>query len=168
MKRRRSGAEFAGVRLAVFDFDGVFTDNRVLVFDDGREAVYCTRADGLGLERLAAAGFDILVLSTETNGVVGARCRKLGLRCIQGCREKLSILKKEIRRLSVKLPQVCYLGNDVNDLACLEAVGWPVCVADAWPEAKRAARVILKKKGGQGAVRELCDRLLAAGTKGRS
>ncbi len=163
---RPADADLSRVRLVVFDFDGVFTDNRVLVFADGREAVWCSRSDGLGLERLAASGFDILVLSTEKNPVVGVRCRKLGLRFVQGCREKLKNLKEEARRRNVRLSQVCYVGNDVNDMACLKAVGLPVCVADAWPEAKRVARLVLKRKGGYGAVRELCDRLAVARKRG--
>ena len=72
------------VTFVVFDFDGVFTDNRVLVMEDGREAVFCSRADGLGLQALVRSGVGCLVLSTETNPVVSARAAKLGLECVQG------------------------------------------------------------------------------------
>jgi 3-deoxy-D-manno-octulosonate 8-phosphate phosphatase (KDO 8-P phosphatase) len=74
----------ARVRLAVFDFDGVLTDNRVYVFEDGREAVACWRSDGFGLVRLQQTGVRVMVLSTEVNPVVSARCRKLKLDCVQG------------------------------------------------------------------------------------
>src|SRR5258706_14480 len=80
---------FARVRLVVFDFDGVFTDNTVYVSQDGVESVRCWRSDGLGITRLKQAGVDTAIVSTETNPVVGARGRKLGMRCIQGCEDKL-------------------------------------------------------------------------------
>ena len=72
------------VTLVVFDFDGVFTDNRVLVDQDGKEAVFCSRADGLGLQALRRLGVGSLVLSTEINPVVSARAAKLGIECVQG------------------------------------------------------------------------------------
>lgn len=152
----------AGIRFVVFDFDGVFTDNRVLVFQDGREAVFCSRADGLGVERLRATGLPLLVLSKEANPVVTARCRKLRLPCVQSCDDKLPVLVREARKRGVPLSSVCYVGNDVNDLDCLRAVGFPVCVADAIPEVKRVCRRVLRNPGGRGAVRELCDLFLAA------
>ena len=145
------------IKLLVFDFDGVFTDNRVLVLQDGREAVLCSRSDGLGIERLRETGFPMVVLSSEKNPVVSARCRKLKLRCLQGHRQKLGILKQEAVRSKVKLSEICYVGNDVNDIPCLQVVGLPVCVADAYPEVKRLSRWVLKNPGGHGAVREVCD-----------
>lgn len=147
------------IRLVVFDFDGVFTDNRVLVFADGTEAVYCTRADGLGLNRLKKMGLESFVLSSEKNPVVGARCRKLGIECFQDADPKLQTLKREIKKRGIQLSEVCYVGNDVNDIECLRSVGFPVVVADADHEVKRVAKLILKKPGGHGAVRELCDQL---------
>jgi N-acylneuraminate cytidylyltransferase len=82
------------IKLLVLDFDGVLTDNRVLVSEDGIEAVLCDRSDGLGLERLKRSGIEVIVLSKEKNPVVAARCRKLGIECIQGCDDKLEALKK--------------------------------------------------------------------------
>jgi len=149
------------VRLLAFDFDGVFTDNRVLVLEDGREAVLCSRADGLGLARARAAGLELVVISTETNPVVGARCRKLAIECVQGCTDKLAALRAHARRLGIGLEEVAYLGNDINDLDCLRAVGLPACVADAWPEARAAARLVTARPGGTGAVREFCETVLA-------
>jgi 3-deoxy-D-manno-octulosonate 8-phosphate phosphatase KdsC-like HAD superfamily phosphatase len=82
--KERSEIEFLAsqIRLAVFDFDGVFTDNRVLVFQDGTEAVFCNRSDGLGLGRLIDSGIETLVISKERNPVVSARCKKLSIPCI--------------------------------------------------------------------------------------
>ncbi len=156
------------IRLVVFDFDGVFTDNRVLVLEDGTEAVMCHRSDGLGLEAVRETGVQLLVISKEKNSVVGARCSKLRLPCIQGCDDKLTRLREETERLGIAMRDVAYMGNDINDVACLEAVGMPVCVADAYPEAKRLAKIVTEKKGGQGAVREFCDLLIQIKSKSGS
>lgn len=145
----------------VMDFDGVFTDNKVLVDETGREAVRCDRSDGLGLERLRATGLPLLVLSKERNPVVQARCRKLKLECLQGIDDKRPALEQWCRQRGLDLARVIYVGNDINDLACLEAAGCAVVVADAYDEAKRAADIILDRPGGHGALRELADLLLA-------
>jgi N-acylneuraminate cytidylyltransferase len=148
------------IRLVVFDFDGVFTDNRVLVLQDGREAVTCNRGDGMGLSMLRAAGLPIVVLSTELNPVVDARCRKLNLECQHGLSDKRASLVELARGKNVDLKQVVYVGNDVNDLGCMEAAGFAVVVADAHPQAIAKADFVLSHGGGAGAVRELCDLLL--------
>jgi len=152
----------AQVKLAVFDFDGVFTDNRVLVFQDGGEAVFCNRSDGLGLEMLRRSGVQVLVLSKEKNPVVSARCRKLALECRQGIDLKAAVLREEAEKRGIDLAQTAYLGNDVNDLECLRLVGLPACVADAYPEVKAVSRHCTRAPGGFGAVREFCDLLLGS------
>ncbi len=143
----------------VMDFDGVFTDNRVLVDETGREAVLCNRSDGLGLEQLRARGLPMLVLSKERNPVVQARCRKLKLECLQGVDDKRPALEAWCREHRLPLADVIYIGNDTNDLACFDAVGCAVAVADAHQDALRAADVILAQDGGRGALRELTDLL---------
>jgi N-acylneuraminate cytidylyltransferase len=150
----------ASLGALVMDFDGVLTDNTVLVDQDGRESVRCSRADGLGLEALRKLGLPMLVLSKERNPVVSARCRKLQIRCEQGIEAKLPVLRAFCGELGVSLEQVIYVGNDLNDLECLAAVGCGVAVADAHPGAKRQASIVLEAAGGLGAVRELCDLIL--------
>ncbi len=147
----------AGIEFIVFDFDGVFTDNRVLVLEDGREAVFCSRADGFGLDAVRRCGVELLVLSKEVNPVVSARCKKLKLRCIQGCDNKKEVLLKEAERLGIPLERVAYMGNDINDIECLEVVGLPACVSDAHPHVLRISTYVTEAKGGYGAVREFCD-----------
>jgi N-acylneuraminate cytidylyltransferase len=142
------------------DFDGVLTDNRVSVDQDGRESVSCSRADGMGLELLRKAGVPLLVLSKEQNPVVAARCKKLRVRCEQGIEAKLPALLAYCAELGIAPEQVVYVGNDINDLECLRAVGCGVAVADSHPEALRAAALVLAANGGAGAVRELCDLIL--------
>ena len=145
------------LRLLVFDFDGVFTDNRVLVLQDGTEAVMCSRADGLGLDRLRKCGLDMLVLSKEQNPVVGARCNKLRLPYIQGCDEKAERLNQEFKDRGITRHEVAYVGNDINDVECMELVGLPISVSDGYPEVKQIASWVGTVPGGQGAVREECD-----------
>jgi 3-deoxy-D-manno-octulosonate 8-phosphate phosphatase (KDO 8-P phosphatase) len=145
------------LRLAVFDFDGVFTDNAVWVDGSGVESVRCSRADGFGLRRLEQAGVDALILSKEPAPVVGARARKLQIECIQGVGEKLPVLREIVAAREIALEQTAYVGNDVNDAECLSAVGLPVVPADAWPEVRGLARWVLTRNGGEGCVREFCD-----------
>ena len=150
------------IKLLILDFDGVLTDNRVLVSQDGTESVWCNRGDGWGIARLKEKGVEILVLSTEANQVVRARCQKLGIDCIHGCNDKLTALKQIVAERSLSLEQVAYVGNDVNDLACMNYVGIPIAVADAVPTIKNIARIITANRGGYGAVREVCDLILEA------
>jgi YrbI family 3-deoxy-D-manno-octulosonate 8-phosphate phosphatase len=147
----------ARVRLAVFDFDGVFTDNRVWVNEQGGEALAFSRSDGLGLRRLDDVGVRYLIISLEQNPIVGARARKLRADCVQGVEDKLAVLRERAEQLGVALDDTAYVGNDVNDADCLRAVGLPVVPADAWPEVKPLASLVLSRSGGDGCVREFCD-----------
>ncbi len=148
------------VRLLVLDFDGVMTDNRVVVDEQGREAVSCNRSDGLGLAMLKTSGISVWVLSTETNPVVAARCKKLGVPCRQGVSDKLSELQKLADDLHVEREAIVFVGNDVNDLGCLQWVGIPVAVSDAYPEVKQVAAFVTRRAGGEGAVREVVEHIL--------
>jgi N-acylneuraminate cytidylyltransferase len=149
------------LRAIALDFDGVFTDNRVLVFDDGREAVVCNRSDGWGIAALRDAGWPLIVVSTETNPVVATRCRKLRIECVQGVADKVKSLTNWLAGRGIPLEETLYLGNDVNDVPCLRSVGVPAVVADAHLEARRWAVLVLASPGGSGALRELADLILA-------
>jgi YrbI family 3-deoxy-D-manno-octulosonate 8-phosphate phosphatase len=150
-----------GIKLLGLDFDGVMTDNRVLVNQDGRESVLCDRSDGWGLARLKEAGIEVVVISTEANSVVAARCRKLRIDCICSCEDKLSALQTVSLQRSLDSSEIAFVGNDVNDLECLRWVGCPIAVADASDEVKAAARLVTTKFGGRGAVREVSDWLIS-------
>lgn len=145
------------VRLAVFDFDGVFTDNRVWVNEAGDELLAFSRSDGLGLRRLDEVGVRYLIVSTEPNPIVSARAVKLNAECLQGVDDKLAVVFEQTEELGVGLDETAYVGNDVNDADCLRAVGVPVVPADAWPEVRPLARWVLSRPGGAGCVREFCD-----------
>jgi 3-deoxy-D-manno-octulosonate 8-phosphate phosphatase (KDO 8-P phosphatase) len=156
---------FRGVRLVVFDFDGVFTDNTVYVSQDGVESVRCWRSDGLGIAKLKQAGVDTVIVSTETNPVVSVRSRKLAMRCVQGCDDKLSAVRMLAAEYGVTLDAVAFVGNDINDLSCLEAVGLPIVVQDAHHDVLHAAVYRTTACGGRGAVREVCDLILKSQEK---
>src|SRR6266568_4836508 len=154
----------------MFDFDGVFTDNTVYVFEDGREAVRCSRGDGLGIDwlrRRAAAcrpPVSVCILSTEANAVVAARARKLRLPCVQAVGHKLSYLEEHWRstRPSDAEPfrGLLYAGNDLNDLTVMRRAAFSVAPEDADPRVCAVASAVLPYRGGQGFVRALVERLL--------
>lgn len=150
------------VKALVMDFDGVFTDNRVIVLEDGREAVTCSRSDGWGIAQLRKTGLPMLILSTETNPVVQARADKLKIPCLHGMSDKALALQSWLEEKQIDPANVVYLGNDQNDLTCMALAGCAVAVADAYPEALAQADIILSRAGGEGAVRELCDLILKA------
>jgi len=147
--------------LLVLDFDGVLTDDRVYVSEDGREMVACTRGDGMGTTLLRRADFPVVILSTEKNPVVAARARKLQVECRQGLDDKTLELERLLEERGVPAAQAIYVGNDVNDIGCLRRVGCGLAVADAHPMAKAAARAVLSHPGGRGAVREVAELILA-------
>lgn len=151
----------AQVDLVVFDFDGVFTDNRVWVDQDGREMVAAYRSDNLGLMALRRSGVQLIVLSAEVNPVVAARCKKIRMDYIQGVEDKAALLKDYLVDHGIDPAHAVYVGNDTNDLPCFPLVACGVVVADALPAARRAADIVLNREGGRGAVREFCDLLLS-------
>lgn len=150
-------ARVAGLAM---DFDGVFTDNRVLVDQNGVESVACSRSDGMGLDALRKSGLPMVVISKERNPVVQRRCDKLVIPCLQGIDEKRGTFLRWCEEQRIDPGSVVYIGNDVNDLECLEAAGCGVVVADAHPIAQNAADIVLDAAGGLGALRELSDLIL--------
>ncbi|PWH12256.1 MAG: hypothetical protein DDG60_14540 [Anaerolineae bacterium] len=150
------------IELLVLDFDGVVTDNRVWVDEDGHEMVAAYRSDSLIMNKLRQAGTNVIILSSEVNPVVLARARKMNIEAIHGIglEDKAAVLKHLLETRQIEPSRVAYIGNDLNDLPCFDLVGWAVAVADAMPEVLRAADYITTKPGGHGAVREVCDLIL--------
>lgn len=146
--------------LVVFDFDGVMTDNTVYTDASGNETVACSRSDGLGISMLRKANIPMCILSTETNKVVEARANKLNIHCYQGNSDKSLFLRNHIQNLHIAPERVIYVGNDLNDFEVMKWVGCSVAPADAHPEILKIASVILKSRGGHGAVREICDTIM--------
>ncbi|GAA3547916.1 hypothetical protein GCM10022419_030220 [Nonomuraea rosea] len=150
------------VDAVITDFDGVHTDDRAYVDSDGREMVLVSRSDGMGVSLLRRSGVKVLVMSTEHNPVVAARARKLGVPVLQGLADKRTVLRDWLSIEGLDPARVAYVGNDVNDLGPMSEVGWPIATPDAHPRVRAVARVVLTRPGGSGAVRELCDRVVAA------
>ena len=149
------------IKAVIFDFDGVFTDNRVIVSTTGEEFVICDRSDGMGINLLAVAGIKMLILSKEKNAVVTSRGKKLNIEVIQGCDDKLPELIQWLQKNNVDAQQAAYIGNDINDLECLSHVGVAVIPADAHHSVINTATWILQHNGGRGAIREFADVLLS-------
>jgi N-acylneuraminate cytidylyltransferase len=152
----------AKIELVVLDFDGVLTDNRVWVDQDGNEMVAAFRSDSLRMGELRKAGVEVIILSSETNPVVAARAKKMGIDAVQGVgiHDKGAALRELLESRKIDPAHVVFVGNDRNDLAAFEVAGWAVAVADAYPEVQRAADFVLSQPGGHGAVRELCDLIM--------
>ena len=160
VRRPGSVPDLREVQLLVLDFDGVLTDNRARVDENGVEAVTVHRGDGWGIARVREAGVAVMVLSTEKNPVVAARCHKLGIDYIQGSDDKLAALRQVVEEKGLRREQVAFVGNDVNDLDCLGWVGVPLAVQDAVPDVHAVACWATSRPGGYGAVREICDLIL--------
>ncbi len=148
------------INLVILDFDGVLTDNKVYVFEDGREAVVCHRSDGWGIRMLQSAGIEVIILSTEKNAVVSARANKLNVTCIQGCEDKASAVQLIIDTRSIAPEKIMYVGNDTNDIDAMQLVGHRVAPADAHPQIQEIATTVTDSLGGQGVLRELADLLV--------
>lgn len=169
-RSRRRWPDIRRIHTVAFDFDGVFTDNKVYVTDEGRELVRCDRADGLAVDFLRryrarrAPEMEFFIVSTERNPVVAARSQKLRLDCYQDVGDKLAFLTAHLhaRRPEDSRPfsGLVYLGNDLNDLPVLTRAGFSIVPNDAHPRVKHEADVVLTQRGGEGFVRAAVERLL--------
>lgn len=149
------------ISLVVMDFDGVLTDNLVYVDENGIEKVATSRGDSMGIRLVReSTPIEFMVISTEVNPVVTARCDKLKLEVFQGIKDKPGVLRNIMQQKGIPAEEIVFIGNDVNDLGCLELAGYAVVPADAEPKVIRSADLVLNRKGGRGAVREFCDMLL--------
>lgn len=164
MTKKDLNIKIKKIKILALDFDGVFTDGFVYTNQNGGEMVRCSRKDTLGLEALKKKGIEAIVISKEKNSVVKARCKKMQIRCWTGIdsgENKLSILKKVVEGLGLNSNNVCYIGDDINDLPCIKYAGFGVTVADGNEKNKKEANYITKKRGGDHAVREICDLILS-------
>jgi 3-deoxy-D-manno-octulosonate 8-phosphate phosphatase (KDO 8-P phosphatase) len=156
-------ADTARIRLLVLDVDGVLTDG-LLYFGPRGEAlkVFHSR-DGAGLKQLAAAGVTVAVISGRRSDMTSRRCRELGVRHVmQGVQDKLAAFRRLCARLDLTAAACACIGDDTPDIPLMREAGLAFAVADAHPQARSAAHVVTTLPGGRGAVREVCDYLLAA------
>ncbi|MDD5773387.1 MAG: HAD hydrolase family protein [bacterium] len=155
IKKSKKNIELKNIRLVVYDCDGVLTDNKVILREDGLESVSFNRSDGLAIGMIKKMGIDQIILSKERNKVVEARANKLGILAIRGIDDKKKELINYCIKKNISLKNVVYIGNDINDLEPMKIVGYPICPADAYEEIKEIVTFIIDVNGGSGVVREL-------------
>lgn len=149
------------IKLVVYDFDGVMTDNTVTVSQDGQESITANRSDGLGIGMIRKLGMKQLILSTDINPVVKVRAAKVGLEAIHGVGDKASVLLELADKHAISLAEILYVGNDSNDADAMALAGFKVAPADAHPSILSLADYITDAPGGHGVIRELADVLMA-------
>lgn len=152
----------APIRLLVLDVDGVLTDGRLWYTAAGEELKGFHVRDGLGIKSLIAAGVAVAIISGRTSGAVERRAAELGIRhVVQGCDDKGRAFDALCAALAIEPTAVACVGDDTADLPMLARAGLPVAVADAHPDVRAVAKRVTQLPGGHGAVREICDWLLA-------
>lgn len=153
----------AGIRLAAFDVDGVFTDGRFYLSNDGVESKAFSTQDGYGIRRLVDAGVSVAVISGRSSAAVEQRMTELGVQFIvQGCSDKIAAFDAITAELGISDHECAYVGDDIPDLPLLNKVGVAFAVANAVADVKTQCAVVTSARGGFGAVREVCDMLLSS------
>lgn len=154
--------QLSRVRLLAMDVDGVLTDGGVYVLDDGKELRRFNIKDGLGLKQVMAQGIVVAWISSGTSEAVKHRAGRLGISEAHiGVEDKIALLRQLCLVRGIPLQQVAYIGDDLADAEPMRAVGLALAPADATDEIRRLAGYVTLADGGQGAVREICDLLLA-------
>lgn len=151
------------IRLVAFDVDGVFTDGRFYLSDEGIESKAFHTQDGYGIRRLLDAGVSVAVISGRKSGAVEKRMSELGVQhLVQGCGDKVAALDTIISGLNISADECAYVGDDIPDLPLLKHVGFAIAVANAVPALHEQCDYSTSARGGQGAVREICELMLGA------
>ena len=151
------------LKLMAFDVDGVMTDGRLYFTDDGSEVKAFHTLDGQGLKMLSGAGVQLAIITGRRSNCVAHRAHNLGIDLLfQGVRDKHAVLADLLVQLGLTFDQAGYMGDDVVDLPVMRACGFSAAPANAHPQVKQYATLVTQLKGGEGAVREVCDHLLAA------
>jgi len=149
------------VKLLSLDVDGVLTDGGLYYTDDGHQMRKFNVKDGMGIVAVMAAGIQVCIITASKADVITRRARDLGVTHVfPGTEDKLQTLRNLCAELAINLEDVAHMGDDVNDLPVLGAVGLPITVADGVAEVLQAARHVTTRDGGKGAVREICDLLV--------
>ena len=156
-----SNAFPADLRLIGFDVDGVFTDGRFYLSDDGVESKAFNTQDGFGIRQLIDAGIEVAVISGRQSVAVEKRMAELGIKyVVQGCKDKVAAFDEILNELGIDVGQSAYVGDDVPDLPLLRHSGFAVAVANAVDAVKSECDAVTSARGGGGAVREVAERIL--------
>ena len=148
------------IKLIVYDFDGVMTNNKVYMDQNGNEMVLVNRADGLGISEIKKIGVEQIIISTEKNPIVSARAKKLDIYCAQGINDKKTYLTDYCNKNNIDITQVAYVGNDINDKDAMQVAGIAITPSDAHPNIRSISNFVLESKGGEGVVREILDYIM--------
>ncbi len=158
-----SKAEISSIRLVAFDIDGVFTDGRFYLSDDGVESKAFNTQDGYGVRRLLDAGIVVAVISGRKSEAVARRMSELGVRyVVQACRDKVAALDEIAKTEGIPVSKCAYVGDDIPDLPLLNHAGIAIAVANAVPDVHDQCDYSTSSPGGSGAVREVCELILNA------
>jgi len=151
----------AEIKLFILDVDGVLTDGRIVINDLGQEIKTFDAKDGYGLVRLIKAGIDVIIISGRKSRAVEYRAENLGIQEVyQGVNDKKTLYHDLLKQKGILKNQACCIGDDIPDIPMLRDAGLSVAVADAVKEVREMADYVTKKKGGNGAVREICELIL--------
>lgn len=158
-----SGINLGNIRLVAFDVDGVFTDGRFYLSDDGVESKSFHTQDGYGVRQLLDAGIEVAVISGRRSGAVQKRMAELGVtHVVQGCGDKVAALDVITSQLGISVAECAYVGDDIPDLPLLNHVGVAIAVANAVHALHEQCDYSTSSSGGAGAVREVCELILGA------
>jgi YrbI family 3-deoxy-D-manno-octulosonate 8-phosphate phosphatase len=158
--RLRLPMDFVKPKALIFDFDGVLTDNKVYVTEDGKEMVRCNRSDGLAFDAFRKLGLPVFLVSRETNPVVGARAAKLKVPVLQAVTDKPEAVSALAQKQGLSMSEILFVGNDLNDLDVMTACGLSACPSDSHPRICAAATFVLQTRGGEGVAREVAEKIL--------
>ena len=150
--------DISNIKLIVLDFDGVLTDNKVLLNEHGEEFVSCSRGDGIAFDALRKLEIETIILSTERNKVVSSRAKKLQIKAIQGVSDKKDELLRLIKGSQLNKDEVMFVGNDINDINAMSLCGLTFCPSDSHELVKLTAKTTLETKGGDGIMREILEK----------
>lgn len=159
----RASSIAADVKLIGFDVDGVFTDGRFYLSNEGVESKTFNTQDGYGIRQLLDAGLAVVVISGRQSAAVDKRMKELGVpHVIQGCKDKVAAFDELIGKLGINADQTVFVGDDIPDLPLLRHAGFGIAVANAVPGVKTECDFVTSAQGGSGAVREVCELVLSA------
>jgi len=150
--------DISKIKLFALDFDGVLTDNKVFLNENGEEFVSCSRGDGIAFDALRKFNIQAIILSTEKNRVVSARAKKLQIEAIQGIENKKDKLQEIISKNQLEKDEVVFIGNDINDINAMSLCGITFCPSDSHQLVKEVVKIILESKGGDNVMREVLEK----------
>lgn len=154
------------IKLVILDVDGVMTDGRIVIDDNGVETRNFDIKDGMGVIVLAMSGIEVAIITSKKSGAVRHRAEELKIkRFYEGIRKKVEPYEEMLKELNITDAEVAYVGDDLVDLSMMKRVGLPIAVGDAVEDVKRCAAYVTQARGGHGAVREVAELILQAQEK---